>query len=443
MQLYKKIVIIFSLSVIFSDDCSIAQSLYDNNSYLEAYDEIINLGGENLSDELCILLAYNTLFKLENFNEAKNYLDILLKNNPDNPEFKKISEILTKVLQNYKSSKYTLEKIDVDDAIEEYNSILKDESLKNISLFHGGLGMAYKKKFMNSSLADSMDFKLLDLSIASYNTAQSINKKYDEEIKNIAKYLTNLGKNSMSNDELDKALAYLTKATEYDPNYSVSYFYLGQLYMKIQDYELAVQSYESGLGLKVKDGNYKILYLLGTCYQKLNKFEKAEIFFEYSINNEPSYTKARFALANLYYKQQNFEKSKTAISDILDNDPEYIKAYELLINILLDTKDYKSAREYANKGLSVNSKSYFLYSQLAFLDNEEGKYDSAINNSNDALSLKRNYGPALIALATANVYLCNKIVAEDAFKKAKRYDRRQVKQLQDWSKQHFKSPACK
>ena len=443
MKFFKKIVVFFSLSLIFSNDCSSVQSLYDSGSYLEAYSEIVNLGGESLTGDACILLAYNTLFKLENFNEAKKYLDRLLKNNPDNPDFKKLSDLLTKVLQNYKSSKYTLEKIDIDDAINEYKNILKDESLKNISLFHSGLGMAYKKKFMNSSMADSMSFDLLDLSISSYNKAQSINKKYDEEIKNIAKYLTNLGKNSMSNDELDKALAYFSKATEYDSTYSVSYFYLGQLYMKIQDYELAIDSYESGLGSNFKNGNYKILYLLGTCYQKLNKFEKAETLFEFSINNEPSYTKARFALANLYYKQQYFEKSKTVIFKILENDSDYIKAYELLINILLDTKDYKSAREYATKGLEVNTKSYFLYSQLAFLDNEEKKYESAIVNSNNALSLKRNYGPALIALATANVYLCNKVAAEDAFKKAKRYDRRQVKQLQDWSNQHFKSPACK
>ena len=80
---------------------------------------------------------------------------------------------------------------------------------------------------------------------------------------------------------------------------------------------------------------------------------------------------------------------------------------------------------------------------MAFLDNEAKNYNAAISNANEALSLKRNYGPALIALATSNVYLCNKVAAEDAFKKAKRYDRRQVKQLQDWANEHFKSPACK
>ena len=153
--------------------------------------------------------------------------------------------------------------------------------------------------------------------------------------------------------------------------------------------------------------------------------------------------KARFALANLFYKKQNFSKSKKEIFELLEIDSSYKKAYELLVNIYLDEKDYESARKYANDGISVNPKSFFLYAQLAFLDNEEQKFDSAINNSNQSLSLKRNYGPALIALATANVYLCNKIASDDAFKKAKRYDRRQVKQLQDWATQHYKSAACK
>ena len=94
------------------------------------------------------------------------------------------------------------------------------------------------------------------------------------------------------------------------------------------------------------------------------------------------------------------------------------------------------------KGIDINSKSYFLYSQLAFLDNENQEYSQAIENAKEALSLKRNFRPALIALATANVYLCNLVAAEDAFKRAKSYDRRQVSQLQEWAKEHNKT-VCK
>ena len=161
-----------------------------------------------------------------------------------------------------------MEKIDVDEAISEYNKILEDDELSKISLFYGGLGHAYKKKYMNSSDLDSLDFSLLDLSVSSYTAANELNDKYDSEINNIAKYLTNLGKNSASNDELTNALSYYKKATEYDIDYNVAHFYLGQLYMKIQDYELAIESFKLGLGNDFEKDNYKILYLLASCYQK-------------------------------------------------------------------------------------------------------------------------------------------------------------------------------
>ena len=442
MTFSKKLLLLLLLSFVYLQDCSKAQDLYNNGMYLDAYGEILDLGDNVYNDEDCTLLAYNILFKLEKFNESKSYLDKLFSFSPKSIEYNNLSSLLTKVLQNYKSAKYTLEKIDVDDAINEYNEILQDDELKNISLFYSGLGMAYKKKFMNSSNSDSLNFDLLDLSIENYKKAQNINSNYDDDMKNISKYLTSIGKKSMGDDDFSKALAYFTKATEYNPTYSTAHFYSGQLYMKIQDYELAIKSYEAGLGTRIKKGNYKVLYLLATCYQKLNNASMAEQLFGYSINNEPTYTKARFALANLYYGQQKYDASESTLLDVLKMDPEYIKAYELLVNISLDTKKYDLARDYSNQGISINPKSYFLYSQLSFLDNEAENYESAISNANESLSLKRNYGPALLELGRSYTFLCNAVAAEDAFKKAKRYDRRQTKQLQDWANGYHKE-VCK
>ena len=442
MKLFKVFLLVLLIPFIYTQECTTAQSLYETDSYLEAYEEIIGMGTTVFDNKECTLLAYNILFKLENFNEAKTYLDRLLKSEPSNIAYKDLSALLTKVLQNYKSSKYTLEKIDIDEAIEEYKNILMDADLKNISLFYSGLGLAYKKKFMNSSLADSMNFELLDLSINNYERAQTINSKYDDEILNISKYLTTLGKSSMNNDELEKALTYFTKATEYDSDYSTAHFYLGQLYMKIQDYEFAAQSFKAGLGSKLKNGNYKILYMLGTCYERMNKLDMAEQCFRYSIANEPTYIKARFSLAKVYYTQLNHDKSKSTIFDILDMDPEYIKAYELLVNVCLDQNNYSSARKYIAEGISVDSKSYFLYSQLALLDNEDENYDIAMSNAKIALDLKRNYGPALIQLGRSYTFLCKSVEAEDAFKRAKRWSRDQAKHWQGWATGYHKE-ICK
>jgi len=437
-----KLFLFVLLGALFSQDCTNIQALYDNASYLDANEKIKSIDVSN--NEECLYLGFNIQFKLEDFNEAKKYIDQLLQLNSNNPEYNKKSTLLEKILQKYKAAKYTLDKIDIDDAISEYSSLLIDDELLNISIFYSGLATAYKKKDRSESFSDSLNFEYLDLSVENYKNAYNLNpyKNHDEEILNISKYLTNLGKNSMKEDDLDRSMQYLSKAIEYDSDYPAANFYMGNLYMKVQDYELAIESYKKGLGSKVKTGNYKILYLLGSSYQRLGNLDKAKEFFEYSLNNKKSYTKARFALANVLYSQQNYNQSKEYLLEIIESEPSYIKAYELLVNLFLDTKDYNKAQEYSMMGIDINPKSYFLYSQLAFLDNENQQYPQAIENANEALSLKRNYGPALIALATANVYLCNLVAAQDAFKRAKSYDRRQVSQLQEWAKEHNKT-VCK
>ena len=144
MLLAKLLLALSFLGLTLAEDCSKANSLFSDELYDDALLEILSIGGIELSSEECLLLAYNILYKLENFNEAKNYLDKLLQSN-NGKDYQNLSNTLTKVLQNYKSAKYTLEKIDVDEAISEYNKILEDDELSKISLFYGGLGHAYKK----------------------------------------------------------------------------------------------------------------------------------------------------------------------------------------------------------------------------------------------------------------------------------------------------------
>ena len=445
MEKIKLIIVCIFFSLLLTKeeatDCSVSQELYNNNNISEAYFEINKL--TDLSEE-CKYLAFNILFKMESFDEAKIYLDQLLQATPDNADYIASSNLVIRVLQEYKAAKYTLDKIDISEAIDEFKTLISDPQLSTISLFYNGLGLAYKKQDQALSASSELDFTYLDLSVENYNIAHSINpnKGYNEEILNISKFLTNNGKSSMKADELENALNYFNKAIEFSPGYSLANFYLGNLYMKIQDYELAASSYETGLGKAVKDGNPKILYLLAQCNVKLERLDLAKQYFEYAINNKTAYTKAEFALANVYFMQQDYDKSEQYLNQILSHDSEYIKAYELLVNIYIEKNNFPTAKDYALKGINVNSRSYILYSQLAFLDNEMKLYDSAIEFADKALSIKKNYGPALIELAKANVNLCNSVAAAEAFKGAKRYDRSQVAKLEKWAQEHYKT-VCK
>ena len=164
--------------------------------------------------------------------------------------------------------------------------------------------------------------------------------------------------------------------------------------------------------------------------------------FAMIINLEPTYHKAKFSLGRVFFTQQKFDSAINQMEQILELDNEYIKAYELIADIYIKQNNLTLAERYCLDGLEVNSKSYPLYARLAGINNDEEYFDLAMQNANKALDIKRNYGPALIELGRANINLCNKVAAEDALNRAKRYDRRQVAQLLDLSKEHFKN-VCK
>ena len=145
-----KLIIIFFFAFTYAEEakseCALAEELFNNNNIAEAYFEINKLS--DLNDQ-CKYLAFNILFKMESFDEAKIYLDQLIQTNPGNSDFISSSNLVIKVLQEYKAAKYTLDKIDISEAIDEFKGLISDPELSNISLFYNGLVLHIKNKIKN------------------------------------------------------------------------------------------------------------------------------------------------------------------------------------------------------------------------------------------------------------------------------------------------------
>ena len=215
--------------------------------------------------------------------------------------------------------------------------------------------------------------------------------------------------------------------------------------MRLQDYEMALETFQEGLGdigNNMKSANYKILYLIATAHERLGDLDKALLYYMNSFENKSSYTKAQFGKANILYKMQNFDYSESELLSIIKSSPDYIKAYELIVNLYLDTENIQNAKKYAELGVDFDSKSFSLLAHLAFISNENKDYESSISYSNKSMKYKPNYGPALIELGRAYTFKCKDVAAKDAFKRAKRFDRRMASELEKWSKEHIDN-ACK
>ena len=448
----KKIIfLLITLSIIFPDDCELLKTLFESNDINAAYVEIMSSfmlkGKAEYDDSDCNFVAYKVSIALDDSDLAKKYIESAININ-DKAEYRDSASKLTNTIREYKSAKYTLDNNSVDDAISEFKQKINSSNLLKIALFHKGLGTAYKKKHLqlNADLLvnDEAYFDNLNESVKYFNEAIKINsfKDYDDEILNISKYLTKIGKEKVKEEDYQTALNLFNKAIEYSPKYLVVYFYKGDLYLKLQDYELALESFKAGLGENIKEGNYKILYMAGCALERLGDFDKALQFYEFSLNNKPTYTKAHFSKANILYKQQNFNDAKENLIDIISRDPNYIKAYELLVNIFLDLNELQNAKQYAEEGVLIDSKTYSLFSHLAFISNELKEYDDAIIYGNKSLNIKQKFGPAAIELGRAYTFKCNKVAAEEYFNLSRRYDSSLYRKNLKWSKDYI-AEKCK
>jgi len=443
------------LSIIYCSECDNVQNLYDNNSYVEAM-ELINANSDCLESEEFQYLKFLIAFKLEDFDLSRQMLDLLLKNNQTNQKYIESSNLLTKVLQEYKSSKYTLDNLDVNDAILEYNEQLKDTDLSKISLFYHGLASAYKTKDSESSASDTLNFEYLDLSIKNYNIAIDLNPlaDYQKNILNISKFLTLKGRNSLDEEDYSSAMTFFSKSISYDKTYHEAHFKLGDLYYLIEDFELAIDNYKNGL--KYFPKKPIVLWFLGRSFERIGDVGQSEDFYKLSLDalsksnlnkqQKKIKVKALLSLGRILYSTQQYESAIFYLEDLVSFYPKYKKAYALLSDIYVDLKEIDKAKNYCFQGIDNDEFAYELYVRLARIFNDENKYESAIEYAN--LSLEKaekfrfkDYGPALIELGNAHVYLCNKVRAEDAFNRAESYDRSQVRDLRTWSKEHFRN-AC-
>ena len=103
------------------------------------------------------------------------------------------------------------------------------------------------------------------------------------------------------------------------------------------------------------------------------------------------------------------------------------------MDIEKDLKNYDQALSYGAMCLDFNSTSHTVNARMATIYNEMGNYDKAKSYAKASTKTKRKYAPALFELGYAEMSLCNKIAAKDAFNKAK-LDKRFRKVANDYIK---------
>lgn len=399
----KKIFIILNVCLCFSqstlDDID---TLFNSGNLIEAESLISTLDNES---ESFFYLAYQIYFQLDDLNNANKYLQKALKVNED--RYFDEGDQLGSLINDLKNVNKTLSSGFIDEAIEESQKLIKKYSGNSICFYRLGYAFKEKKDYTNA--------------VINFNKAIEINP-YNSVYQDEIRYISNLemlkGKEMYDLQDYQSALEHFNKALEYDPLNAGAMFRIGNIYYSIKDYFKAANIYEKGL--VIKKNNYKVFNLVGKCYVALSETDKALIAFDKALEINSKYSSALFEKSKLFKNLNEVEKSTQILNEILTFDKSYIKAYELLMDLEVGRANLNKAIEYGNSALSINPSAYTVQQRLASVYNQQEMYSKGKDFAKASLKSKKNYAPALFELGIAELSLCNKIAAKDAFTKCKR-----------------------
>jgi tetratricopeptide (TPR) repeat protein len=220
--------------------------------------------------------------------------------------------------------------------------------LSNLKLPVSILSFVFIALFSVFSFSRSLDWK------SAINLYEDINKKYPNQFL----VLNSIGVESMFLNENEKALDYLNRAVSVAPRNYKGFYNRGLLYLKNNQPEQAIKSFNQTLELynyskayvgrantyymlgdfpkaindanfvlKTEENNTKAHFVLGNCYNDLNRLEDA--LNEYNICLKYNKDEAEFYFKRgiVYGKKQDFNACINEINICLQLNPNYFEAY--------------------------------------------------------------------------------------------------------------------
>ena len=186
-------------------------------------------------------------------------------------------------------------------------------------------------------------------------------------------YLSNFSFQAKRPSHYQKAIIILTSILDFDSQNIPSIYLRGICYVKIKKYDLAIDSFESGINInKFHANSYNGL---GTVYLMTNDYLKAIEYYTKSLEADPEFKKAFYNRAVAYLE---INESSLAYSDFIEYDkysPAYLDGIKHLINISMRRELFEDVLKYTSEFIkNITSDADIYYSRgMAFFKLKQNK----------------------------------------------------------------------
>lgn len=327
------------------------------------------LSKENENYDFRLNLA-ECYIKQERFEQALNELDILLK---------------------VKDSKEVKEKI-ADIYYIKANNLKKDENYREAaSNYLKAINMIPDNEIFLFEIADCY-YKIgeLNRSLNYYEKALPVTKN-KKRLSDIYRYLAKINI-ILGNEDVVKDLC--EKNLKIDPYNPISNFYLGEIYLKNENYDDALKKYL--ISLK-GDPNFIASYMaIGQVYVMKGVPDYAINYYNKVLSIDKNHSQAWCNIGIIRYKQGNIPLALELLKkSTLNGESRNYLTYKYLGIIFLSLNDYKSAAENFEKAIEIDNTEIENYINLGFCFQKTGNIFRAIEEYQKALDIDFNNITAL------------------------------------------------
>lgn len=212
--------------------------------------------------------------------------------------------------------------------------------------------------------------------------------------------LTKLGSSQLLGkvNRYNKALGYLSRAKEIDPENPSIYLALGDVYIAQNDGKNALASYNRALSLDPKSPLPKIK--IGEIYMRAPNLNAARPYFQEARDIDSTYAPVYRALGELYTMSGQYVLAKTNFRKFLDLSGNNTPAKIQYAKALFRTKDFTNALETIEEVLAVDKSRNYLFRLAAYCcydkkppELEKGRtyIEEFFKNTDSESIIKRDY----------------------------------------------------
>ena len=322
-------------------------------------------------------------------------------------DFREWSKKISKITELIQSGNRSVQKGLYEEAIKEYDKILKIHPYFPDAEFYKGLTRFRQKDIESAAKHFSNALKIY-----------SEHKKARKGLDNVTKQFLNAGNKSYKRGDLGKATSYYEKALEFDPSFFLAHFQLGILQKKQGQSKKALASLNKVL--EIDPTHDKTWFTLGTVYESDGNIEKAIKHYNKAIEINPGYSKAYGNLGKLYTESDQIKEAENILKTSVQINPDYADGFMRLGLLYIKTENFNDAIYNLKISTNLDDKDYNKYFNLASAYNRLEIWNDAAQAAQACIDIKRKFGGGWLELGLAELGKKNKTRAKRHFEEARK-----------------------